>query len=116
MGVGADGRDMVWHGAVAGDPVGELTVRLAHVARDGAAHPGAQPVDGIVFVAADDAHPERSLAAEVTGTMDLQAQRVAVAGTISVGAHRGEQLRVVGHLVDGHLSADMYVGALVAAR
>src|SRR3712207_3136190 len=43
-GVGADGRDMVWHGAVAGDPVGELTVRLAHVAVDGASRPGAQPV------------------------------------------------------------------------
>jgi hypothetical protein len=107
---------MVWHGAVAGDPAGELTVRLAHVAPDGAAHRGPQPVDGIVFVAADDAHPERSLAAEVTGTMDLQAQRVAVSGTISVGDREGEQLQLVGNLVDGHLSADMHIGALVATR
>jgi hypothetical protein len=115
-GVGAEGRDMIWRGPVAGDWGSELTVRLAHVAVDGAARRGPQPVEGILFVAADPERPERALASEVAGTMDLRTGRVVVSGTVSVGSQEGERLTFVANLVDGDLSGDVQIGARIAAR
>jgi hypothetical protein len=62
-GVGSDGRDMVWRGAVVAVAVGELTVRLAHVDRDVDTARPTWPVEGIVFVSGTD--PQRAFAAEV---------------------------------------------------
>lgn len=111
QGVGAEGRDMVWRGAIAGAAVGELTVRLAHIAPDGAARPGAQPVEGILFVSGA---PARSFAAELTGTMDLGAKRVEVGGTISEGYRRGERVEYAAELVDFDLSGELRFVPLLA--
>ena len=114
QGVGAEGRDMIWQGAIAGAAVGELTVRLAHVSADGASRPGPQPVEGILFVSGE---PERSFAAEVTGTMDLPAQRVELAGQISEGYRRGERVVYTAELIDLDLSGELrFAPAIAAAR
>ena len=104
-GVGAEGRDMVWRGAVAGAAVGELTVRLAHVGRDVDTAKPTWPVEGIIFVSGED--PRRALAAEVRGTIDWRTKRVKLAGEVSVGYLKGARLEQTADLVNHDLSGEM---------
>lgn len=114
-GVGAEGRDMVWRGAVAGIAVGELTVRLAHVGRDvGTAKP-TWPVEGIIFVSGKD--PQRAFAAEVHGTIDWPTKRVKLAGEVSVGYMRGAHIEQTADLINHDLSCELRLApAMLAAR
>jgi hypothetical protein len=105
-GVGADGRDMVWRGAVAGAAVGELTVRLAHEGRDIDTSNPAWPVEGIIFVSGED--PRRAFAAEVHGTIDWRTKRVKLAGEVSVGYMRGAHVEQTGDLIDHDLSGELH--------
>src|SRR6185437_12715998 len=86
-GVGSEGRDMVWRGAVAGVAAGEMTVRLAHVGRDVDTAKPTWPVDGIIFVSGED--PQQSFAADVHGTIDWRTKRVKLTGDVSVGYMKG---------------------------
>jgi hypothetical protein len=104
-GVGAEGRDMVWRGAVAGAAVGALTVRLAHVGRDVDTAKPTWPVEGIIFVAGED--PRRAFAAEVSGTIDWRTNRVTLAGEVSVGYLRGTHVEQTADLVDFNLSGEL---------
>ena len=104
-GVGADGRDMVWRGAVAGGAVGELTVRLAHVGRDVDAAKPTWPVEGIIFVSGED--PRRAFAAKVRGTIDWPAKRVRLTGEVSVGYMRGAHVELTADLVNCDLSGEL---------
>lgn len=115
-GVGAEGRDMVWRGAVAGVAVGELTVRFAHVGRDVDTAKPTWPVEGIIFVSGED--PKRALAAEVHGTIDWPTQRVKLAGEVSAGYLRGAHVEVTADLIDHDLSGDLRLApaTLAAAR
>ena len=108
-GVGADGRDMVWRGAVAGGAVGELTVRLAHVGRDVDAAKPMWPVEGIISVSGED--PRRAFAAEVHGTIDWPAKRVRLAGEVSVGYVRGTRIELTADLVNCDLSGELRAAA-----
>jgi hypothetical protein len=114
-GVGAEGRDMVWRGAVAGAAVGELTVRLAHVGRDVDTAKPTWPVEGIIFVSGED--PQRAFAAEVHGTIDWLTRRVKLAGEVSVGYMRGAHLEQTADLIDHDLSGELRLApATLAAR
>ncbi|MEP7065646.1 MAG: hypothetical protein ABI889_06400 [Gemmatimonadota bacterium] len=114
-GVGAEGRDMVWRGAVAGVAVGELTVRLAHVSRDIDAAKPIWPVEGIIFVSGDD--PQRAFAAEVHGTIDWMTKRVKLEGEVSTGYMRGSHLEQTADLINHDLSGEMrFAAASLAAR
>ena len=114
-GVGAEGRDMVWRGAVAGAAVGELTVRLAHVGRDVDTAKPTWPVEGVIFVSGED--PRRAFAAEVRGTIDWTAKRVTLAGEVSVGQLRGAHVEQTADLVDHNLSGELrFAPATLAAR
>jgi hypothetical protein len=104
-GVGAEGRDMVWRGAIAGAAVGELTIRLAHVGRDVDTAKPTWPVEGIIFVSGDD--PRRAFAADVRGTIDWQSKRVTLAGKITVGFLRGARIEQTADLVDYNLSGEL---------
>ena len=104
-GVGADGRDMVWRGAVAGAAVGELTVRLAHEGRDIDTAKPTWPVEGIIFVSGED--PQRAFAAEVHGTIDWRTKRVKLAGDVSVGYMRGAHVEQTADLIDHDLSGEL---------
>lgn len=104
-GVGAEGRDMVWRGAVAGVAVGELTVRLAHVGRDVDTGSPTWPVEGIIFVSGPDAR--RAFAAEVHGTIDWLTKRVKLAGEVSVGYLRGAHIEQTADLIDHDLSGEL---------
>ena len=103
-GVGADGRDMVWHGAVAGAAVGELTVRLAHVGRDVDTAKPTWPVEGIIFVSGED--PRRAFAADVRGTIDWRTRRLTLAGEVSVGYLRGAHVEQTADLINHDLSGE----------
>ncbi|MGH7648630.1 MAG: hypothetical protein ACREND_10960 [Gemmatimonadaceae bacterium] len=116
-GVGADGRDMVWRGAIAGVALGELTVRLAHVGRDIDSATPTWPVEGIIFVSAED--PQRSFAAEVHGTIDWPIKRAKFEGDVSAGYMRGRHIELIADLIDCDLSGDLRlapVPAPLAAR
>jgi len=104
-GVGADGRDMVWRGAVAGAAVGEMTVRLAHEGRDLDTASPTWPVEGIVIVSGED--PRRAFAAEVHGTIDWRTKRVKLAGDVSVGYMRGAHVEQTADLIDHDLSGEL---------
>jgi len=104
-GVGAEGRDMVWRGTVAGVAVGEMTVRLAHVGRDVDTAKPTWPVEGIIFVSGND--PQRAFAAEVHGTIDWPTKRVKLAGEISVGYMRGAHIEQTADLVNLDLSGEL---------
>jgi hypothetical protein len=115
-GVGAEGRDMVWCGAVAGAAVGALTVRLAHMGRDVDTAKPTWPVEGIIFVSGED--PRRAFAAEVSGTIDWRTKRVKLAGEVSVGYLRGARVALTADLVDYNLSGELRVApaTFAAAR
>jgi len=104
-GVGAEGRDMVWRGAVAGAAVGELTVRLAHAGRDVDTAKSTRPVEGIIFVSGDD--PRRAFAAEVRGTIDWRTNRLTLAGEVSVGYLRGAHVEQTADLTNYDLSGEL---------
>lgn len=104
-GVGAEGRDMIWRGAVAGAAVGEMTVRLAHVGRDIDTAKPTWPVEGIIFVSGED--PQRAFAAEVRGTIDWRTKRVKLAGEVSVGYMRGAHVEQTADLIDHDLSGEL---------
>ncbi|MDQ2767148.1 MAG: hypothetical protein M3Y30_08310 [Gemmatimonadota bacterium] len=104
-GIAAEGRDMVWRGAVAGVAVGELTVRLAHVGRDIDTEKPTWPVEGIIFVSGED--PRRAFAAEVHGTIDWPTKRVNLVGEVSTGYMRGSRVEQTGDLIDGDLSGEL---------
>jgi hypothetical protein len=104
-GVGADGRDMVWRGAVAGAAVGEMTVRLAHEGRDIDTAKPTWPVEGIIIVSGED--PRRAFAAEVHGTIDWRTKRVKLAGDVSVGYMRGAHVEQTADLIDHDLSGEL---------
>jgi hypothetical protein len=104
-GVGAEGRDMVWRGAVAGAAVGALTVRLAHVGRDVDTAKPTWPVEGIIFVSGED--PRHAFAAEVWGTIDWSTKRVKLAGKVSVGYMRGAHVEQTADLVDYNFSGEL---------
>jgi hypothetical protein len=115
-GVGAEGRDMVWRGAVAGAAVGELTVRLAHEGRDIDTAKPTWPVEGIIFVSGED--PQRAFAAEVRGTIDWRTKRVKLAGEVSAGYMRGAHVEQTADLIDHDLSGELRLtpATLAAAR
>jgi len=114
-GVGREGRDMVWRGAVAGVAAGEMTVRLAHVGRDVDTAKPTWPVEGIIFVSGED--PRHSFAAEVGGTIDWRTKRVKLAGKVSVGYMKGARIEQTADLVDYDLSGELcLVPVSVAAR
>lgn len=104
-GVGAEGRDMIWRGAIAGAAVGELTVRLAHVGRDIDSAKPTWPVEGIIFVSGED--PQHAFAAEVRGTIDWRTKRVKLAGEVSVGYKRGAHVEQTADLIDHDLSGEL---------
>jgi hypothetical protein len=104
-GVGADERDMVWSGAVAGAAIGELTVRLAHEGRDIDTASPTWPVEGVVVVSGED--PKRAFAADVRGTIDWRTKRVQLAGEVSVGYMRGAHFEQTADLIDHDLSGEM---------
>jgi hypothetical protein len=106
-GDGADGRDMVWRGAIAGAAVGELTVRLAHEGRDVDTADPTWPVEGILIVSGED--PQRAFAAEVHGTIDWRTKRVKLAGEVSVGYMRGAHVEQTADLIDQDLSGELRV-------
>ena len=97
-GAGAEGRDMVWRGAVAGAAAGELTVRLAHVGRDVDTAQPEWPVEGNIVVSGED--PRRAFAAEVRGTIDWRTKRLTLAGEVSVGYLRGARVEQTADLVN----------------
>lgn len=115
-GVGAEGRDMVWRGAVAGAAVGELTVRLAHEGRDIDTGKPTWPVEGIIFVSGDD--PRRAFAADVRGTIDWRTKRLTLAGEVTVGHLRGARVEQTADLVNNDLSGELRLAParLAAAR
>ena len=104
-GVGAEGRDMVWRGAIAGAAVGEMTVLLAHAGRDIDTANPTWPVEGIIFVSGED--PQRAFAAEVRGTIDWRTKRVMLAGEVSVGYMRGAHIEQTADLIDHDLSGEL---------
>ena len=104
-GVGAEGRDMVWRGAVAGAAVGELIVRLAHAGPAIDTAKPEWPVEGIIFVSDEDSR--RAFAAEVRGTIDWPTKRVKLAGEVSVGYMRGARIEQTADLVNHDLSGEM---------
>lgn len=112
-GVGADGRDMVWRGAVAGASVGELTVRLAHEGRDIDTANPTWPVEGIIVVSGED--PQRAFAAEVRGTIDWRTKRVKLAGEVSVGYMRGAHVEQTADLIDHDLSGELHLATATLA-
>ena len=115
IGVGAEGRDMTWHGAVAGVAVGELTVRLAHVGRDIDTAKPTWPVEGIIIVSGED--PQRAFAAEVHGTIDWLTKRVKLVGEVSAGYMRGSHVEQTADLIDHDLSGELrFSPATLAAR
>ncbi|GEM_PF-2711176 len=114
-GVGREGRDMVWRGAVAGVAAGEMTVRLAHVGRDVDTAEPTWPVEGIIFVSGED--PQHSFAAEVHGTIDWPTKRVKLTGDVTVGYMKGAHVEQTADLLDYDLSGELcLVPASVAAR
>jgi len=114
-GDGAEGRDMVWRGAVAGDAVGEFTVRLAHAGRDVDTAKPTWPVEGIIVVSGED--PQRAFAAEVHGTIDWLTKRVKLAGVVSVGYMRGARIEQTADLINYDLSGELRLPpATLAAR
>ncbi|MGH7632396.1 MAG: hypothetical protein ACRENC_01605 [Gemmatimonadaceae bacterium] len=104
-GVGAEGRDMVWRGAVTGVAAGELTVRLAHVGRDVDTATPTWPVEGIIFVSGKD--PQHAFAAEVHGTINWRTKRVRLAGEVSLGYMRGAHVEQTADLVNYDLSGEL---------
>jgi hypothetical protein len=104
-GVGAEGRDMVWRGAVAGVAVGELTILLAHVGRDIDTSEPTWPVEGIIFVSGED--PQGAFAAEVHGTIDWLTKRLTLAGDVSLGSRRGSHVEQTAQLIGHDLSGEL---------
>ena len=115
-GVGPEGRDMVWQGAVAGAAVGELTVRLAPAGKVVDTARPEWPVEGVIFVTGDD--PRRAFAADVRGTIDWRTNRLTLAGEVTVGYLRGAHVEQTADLVDRDLSGELRVApaTLAAAR
>jgi hypothetical protein len=104
-GVGAEGRDMIWRGAAAGAAVGELTIRLAHAGKVIDTARPTWPVEGIAFVSGED--PTRSLAAEVTGTINWKTHRLELEGVVTDGYLKGARLEQTAELIGYDLSGDM---------
>jgi hypothetical protein len=115
-GVGADGRDMVWRGAVAGAAAGELTVRLAHAGRVVDTAQPEWPVEGVIFVSCED--PRRAFAAEVRGSIDWRTKRLTLAGEVSLGYMRGAHVEQTADLINYDLSGELRLApaTLAAAR
>jgi hypothetical protein len=115
-GVGPEGRDMVWQGAVAGAAVGELTVRLAPAGKVVDTARPEWPVEGVIFVTGED--PRRAFAAEVRGTIDWRTNRLTLAGEVSVGYLRGAHVEQTADLINHDLSGELRVtpATLAAAQ
>jgi hypothetical protein len=115
-GVGPDGRDMVWRGAVAGFAVGELTVRLAPTGKVIDTARPEWPVEGVIFVTGED--PRRAFAAEVRGTINWRTNRLTLAGEVSVGYLRGAHVEQTADLINHDLSGQLRVtpATLAAAQ
>jgi hypothetical protein len=95
-GVGAEGRDMVWRGAVAGATVGALTLRLAREGQDTDTAQPVWPVEGTIAVVGED--PRRAFTAKVRGTIHWPTKRLRLVGDVSVGALRGARVEQTGQL------------------
>jgi hypothetical protein len=115
-GVGPEGRDMVWRGAVAGAAVGELTVRLAPAGKIIDTARPEWPVEGVIFVTGED--PRRAFAAEVRGTIDWRRNRLTLAGEVSVGYLRGAHVEQTADLINHDLSGELRItpATLAAAQ
>jgi len=114
-GNGAEGRDMIWRGAMAGVGVGELTIRLAHVGRDVDMAAPIWPVEGIMFVSGEN--PQRAFVAEVHGTIDWLRKRVKLVGEVSIGYMRGSHVEQTADLIDHDVSGELcIVPAALATR
>lgn len=104
-GVGPEGRDMVWRGAVAGAAVGELTVRLARASTTVDTAKPEWPVEGVIFVSGED--PRRAFAADVRGTIDWRRKVLTLAGEVTVGYLRGAHVEQTAVLVDRDLAGEL---------
>ena len=115
-GVGPEGRDMVWRGAVAGAAVGELTVRLEPTGKIVDTARPEWPVEGVIFATGED--PRRAFAADVRGTIDWRSERLTLAGEISVGYLRGTHVELTADLINHDLSGELRIApaTLAAAR
>jgi hypothetical protein len=115
----ADGREMIWRGAIAGAAVGEFTVRLTQTGQASDPVRGKRPVEGTIMVVGED--PARAFAAQVRGTIDWQARRLALTGQVTTGDRRGTPLTQTAELTNServahNLSGEMHFGpAAVAA-
>jgi hypothetical protein len=101
---------MIWHGAVAGAAVGELTVLLTQIEQAADPTRAKLPVEGTIMVVGED--PARAFAAEVRGTIDWQARRLALTGQVTSGYRRGSPLTQTADLTDTALIAHNLSGEL----
>jgi hypothetical protein len=115
-GVGAEGVDNVWTGALREPARGEVRLLVEYRGADTRQAAPVWPVRAILFVAADDA--SRSFAADLEGTLNLTTGRLQLTGVVSEGWRRGDPVEQTALLdrsdFDGAGTAR--VGAVVAAR
>lgn len=82
-GVGADGVDMIWRGAVEGDVPGQVTIRMEYAGSADGRRLEVWPVNAWLFFSADDLR--NSFAAELSGRMHWGTGEMRVTGLVSDG-------------------------------
>jgi hypothetical protein len=86
-GVGAEGIDDIWTGALDGTTKGEVTIRLEHLGSEMDRAKAVWPVHALVFVAADDA--SKSMITDASGTLDWRTGSLTMKGTVTDGYRKG---------------------------
>lgn len=86
-GVGAEGIDDIWRGAMQGAAPGEITLRVEYRGAPMEVSQPVWPVRAMTFVAADD--QARSFVAESEGTLDWRTGNLELNGSVTEGSRKG---------------------------
>jgi hypothetical protein len=89
-GVGAEGVDMIWSGALRGAITGEVTIRVEYIGAEMDRNRPVWPVRAIVFAATDDA--AKSSAGHLGGRLNWQTGDLRLNGRVTDGWRRNAHI------------------------
>jgi hypothetical protein len=115
-GVGAEGIDNIWRGAVGGADPGEITLRIEYRGAPMDVSQPRWPVRAMTFVAAND--PAHSFLAESEGTLDWSTGKLELNGSVTEGSMKGAAVAQTVHFDRNQLdgSGSIRIDLVTASR
>jgi len=115
-GVGAEGIDNIWRGAMGGAEPGEITLRVEYRGAPMDVSRPLWPVRVMTFVAADD--PAHSFLAETEGTLNWNTGKLELNGSVTEGSMKGAAVAQTVHFDRSQLdgSGSIRIDLVTASR